>query len=266
MFDAHVHIQDPRYSGILDGVIERAKEAQITGLCCCGTAPADWQRVGDVAQRYTCGAMIIVPAYGVHPWYVEELDDTWRERLDAFLDADPVAAAGEIGLDGLRREISRELQKKIFVCQMELAAVHHRPVVLHGARAWGELTAALAPYAGRVPAIVAHGFSGSAEIMRTLLDMGAYLSFAGSVCNPQASSVREAAAQVPLGQLLIETDSPDIFPTGGAPAATDTRNRPLNQPSNLQYICSTVASLRRVPSEIIADITASNARTAFLSG
>ena len=264
MFDAHVHIQDSRYAGLLDGVLERARDERITGLCCCGTAPADWQSVREVARRYTCSEMIIVPAYGVHPWYVGGVDAAWSDTLASYLDEEPVAAVGEVGLDGIRKQISRGLQCQVLKYQLEMAVVHNRPVILHGARAWGDLVDALKPYAGKIPAIVAHGFSGSPEIMKSLVDMGVYLSFAGSVCNPASVHVREAAAQVPDGQLLIETDSPDIFPAGGTPAAVDARNRPLNQPSNLKYICSAVASLRHVSAEVIADITASNARSAFL--
>ena len=264
MFDAHTHLQDIRLKKILDRVLQRARADQITGLCCCGTSPADWHAVQDICEHHTTVALVIVAGFGVHPWYVEALPDDWKFALEHFLENNPVASIGEIGLDGIRKDVSRELQRECFRYQLELAVVHHRPVVLHGARAWGDLTETLKPYADKIPALIAHGFSGSVEIMRSLINMGAYLSFAGSVCNPSAVKARAAAAQVPLGQLLIETDAPDIFPAGGTPAALDTHNRPLNQPSNLKYVCNTVAALRGVESDVIADITASNARTAFL--
>lgn len=264
MFDAHAHLQDSRYAGLLTGVLERALDEHVTGICCCGTAPSDWQGVKDVGTAYGSAALIIVPSYGVHPWYVECLPQNWAESLEMYLDEDPVAAVGEIGIDGIRKDVSREFQREIFKYQLELAVVHHRPVVLHGARAWGELVDNLKPYASRIPSIVVHGFSGSSEILRCFVELGAYISLAGSVCNPKAVKVREAAALVPDGQLLIETDAPDLFPNGGAPAAMDAKNRPLNQPSNLTLICKEVAILRHVSAEVIADITASNSRMAFL--
>lgn len=264
MFDAHVHLQDSRYDGLLAEVLERAHDEHVTGVCCCGTSPSDWQAVQDVQLHRGNATLIIVPAFGVHPWYVEELQEGWTEQLEEFLDENPVAAIGEIGLDGIRKDVSRDLQKTILKYQIELAVVHNRPVVLHGARAWGDLVELIKPYAADIPSIIAHGFSGSPEIMRSFVEMGAYISFAGSLCNPKAVKVREAAANVPDGQLLIETDSPDLFPKGGSPAALDAKNRPLNQPSNLKYICDEVATLRHVSSDVIADITASNTRTAFL--
>jgi len=264
MFDAHAHLQDPRFKGTLASVLKRALEAQVTGICCCATAPADWQAVKLVEAEHSSAQLVIIPAYGVHPWYVEDLYSDWLELLEYYLELNPVAPLGEIGLDGIRKSVSRELQRSVLTIQLEMAARLQRPVILHGARAWGELADIVKPFAGRLPAIIVHGFSGSAEIMNRFVEMGAYLSIAGSVCNPHAFKVRGAAVQIPDGQLLIETDAPDLFPEGGTPAAMDEKNRPLNQPSNLKLICDEVADLRHVTSDEIADITASNARMAFL--
>ncbi len=263
MFDAHTHMHDPRFDAVREQVMRRAVADQITGLCCCGTAPSDWAAVRNVCERYNSLNLVISAGYGVHPWYVENLPDDWICTLEEALENNPVAVIGEIGLDGIRKSVPRERQAALLRRQLELAAAHHRPVILHGARAWGELVAVMQGYADKIPAVIAHGFSGSAEIMRTLIDMGFYLSFAGSVCNVKAAKVRAAAALVPLGQLLVETDSPDIFPAGGTPAAVDERNRPVNQPSNLKFVCNTVAELRQVSADVIADVTASNARTAL---
>lgn len=264
MFDAHAHLQDSRFTGLLPGVLKAALDAQVTGICCCGTAPSDWRAVTDVSSQSSSAELVIIPSFGVHPWYVEDLPDDWMSRLEELIDSNPVAAVGEIGLDGLHKEIPRELQVEVLKVQLDLAAAYSCPVVLHGARAWGDLVAVLKPCADRIPSIIAHGFSGSVDIMNRFVEMGAYLSFAGSVCNPRSKKVREAAALTPDGQLLIETDSPDIFPDGGMPAAMDHKNRPVNQPCNLKQVCESVAELRHVSPDVIADITASNARCAFL--
>lgn len=264
MFDSHAHLQDSRFDGILSDVLEHAVKEDVTGICCCGTSPADWHSVREVQDQSDQSRLVVIPAFGVHPWHVGDLKDGWLDKLAEYLDQNPVAVVGEIGLDGIRKDVSRELQKKILTSQLELAVSHSRAVVLHGARAWGDLIAAVKPHAAELPAIVAHGFSGSAEILKGLLSLGAYVSFAGSVCNPKAARARAAAALVPGEKLLIETDAPDLFPNGGAPAAMDAENRPLNQPSNLKLIRDQVAELRNLSSDLIADMTASNARGAFL--
>lgn len=262
MFDAHAHLQSPLLSGVLTRVIDDAARVGVTGVCCCATMPDDWPAVAELARARL--PFVLVPAFGVHPWYVQGLSDDWDEQLVGLLDAHPVAAVGEIGLDGLRDEVPAALQEEVFLRQLDIAEALHRPVILHGARVWGRLTERIKPYARRLPAVVVHGFSGSAEILKQLLNLGAYVSFAGSVCNPRAAKVRAAVRDIPDSQMLIETDTPDIFPQGGAPAATGTDGKPLNQPANLRYVLEEVARLRNTTPEAVSDITGANARRALL--
>lgn len=262
MFDAHTHLQDPRLTEALDEVIRRAAEVGVTGVCCCGTTPDDW-----AATRRLAGSplpFVLIPAFGVHPWYVRFLPADWFETLEAVLDAHPAAALGEIGLDGVLDDIPMEIQEKVLRRQLELAERLHRPVVLHGARAWGRLVDLLKPCARRLPGFVAHGFGGSAEILKQILNMGGYVSFAGSVCNPRAEKIRAAAREIPDSQILVETDTPDLFPMGGVPAAVDAKGKPLNQPSNLTRVLEEVAALRGISPDALSDLTGANARRLFL--
>jgi len=262
MFDAHIHLQDPRLTDVFDEVVRQAAQAGVTGACCCGTTPDDWEAVHRLAQAPL--PFVLVPAFGVHPWYVRHLPVRWFEALEAYLDKNPVAVIGEIGLDGVLDDVPIELQEKVFVRQLAFAESVRRPVVLHGARAWGRLVEVLRPYARKLPGFVAHGFGGSAEIMKQILNMGGYVSFAGSVCNPKAEKIRAAARDIPDSQLLIETDTPDLFPAGGRPAAIGANGKPLNQPANLACVLSEVAALRNTTPEALSDLTGANARRVLL--
>lgn len=262
MFDAHTHLQDPRLEGVFDEVVRRAALAQVTGVCCCGSAPDDWEATERVARMPL--PFVVVPAFGVHPWYVRSLPPDWLETLEAFLDRNPVAVIGEVGLDGIRDDIPVDLQEQVLVRQLEFAEQVRRPVVLHGARAWGRLVELLKPRARRLPGFVVHGFGGSAEILKQILTLGGYVSFAGSVCNPKAEKIRAAAREIPESQLLVETDTPDIFPQGGTPAAIGSNGKPLNQPSNLTLVLEEVAALRGMTPEALSDVTGANARRVFL--
>jgi TatD DNase family protein len=262
MFDAHTHLQDPRLSNVFDDVVLQAAQAGVTGVCCCGTTPDDWAATHRLAQLPL--PFVLVPAFGVHPWYVRHLPANWFETLEAYLDKNPVAAIGEIGLDGVLDDVPIALQAKVFVRQLQFAERVRRPVVLHGARVWGRLIEELKPYARRLPGFVAHGFGGSAEILKQILSMGGYVSFAGSVCNPKAEKIRAAAREIPDSQLLIETDTPDLFPTGGRPAAIGANGKPLNQPANLACVLNEVAALRNTTPEALSDLTGANARRFFL--
>jgi len=262
VFDAHAHLQSPSLSGVLARVIDDAVGAGVTGVCCCATMPDDWEAVAVLANARL--PFVLVPAFGVHPWYVQGLPGDWPERLTALLDAHPVAAVGEIGLDGLRDNVPADLQDEVFLRQLGIAERLRRPVILHGARVWGRLTERLKPFARRLPGVVVHGFSGSAEILKQFLNLGAYVSFAGSVCNPNATKVRAAARDIPDSQMLIETDTPDLFPEGGVPAATGANGKPLNQPANLRRVLEEIARLRNTTPEAISDLTGANARRVLL--
>jgi TatD DNase family protein len=262
MFDAHAHLQDMRLRSTQDAWVEAAARAQITGVCSCGTQPDDWLETAAVAQQSL--PFIIVPGFGVHPWYVQSLPDNWKEKLALFFDQYPTAVVGEIGLDGIRDNIPAEAQEPIFRWQLEFAARIHRPVVLHGARAWGRLVEMLKPYAHDIPGFVAHSFGGSAEILKEILKMGGYVSFSGTVCNANATKVRLAATETPASHLLVETDAPDLFPFGGTSIGNDTTNKPVNHPANLPLILREVAALRGIPPEELSDITGANARRLFL--
>ena len=262
MFDAHTHLQDPRLNDVFDDVVKHAARAGITGVCCCGTTPDDWPATRRLTQIPL--PFVLVPAFGVHPWYVRHLPGDWFETLESYLDKNPVAVVGEIGLDGVLDDVPVELQEKAFVAQLQLAERVRRPVVLHGARAWGRLVEVLKPYARKLPGFVAHGFGGSAEILKQILNMGGYVSFAGSVCNPKAEKIRAAAREIPDSQLLIETDAPDLFPKGGLPAAVGANGKPLNQPANLVCVLNEVAVLRNTTPEALSDLTGANARRVFL--
>lgn len=247
---------------MLDEVIRQAAHVGVTGVCCCGTTPDDWEATHRLAQRPL--PFVVVPAFGVHPWYVRYLPANWLETLEAYLDKNPVAVIGEIGLDGVLDDVPMVLQEKVFTRQLAYAEQARRPVVLHGARAWGRLVELLKPRVRHLPGFVAHGFGGSAEILKQLLAMGGYVSVAGSVCNPKAEKIRAAAREIPDSQILIETDAPDQFPPGGCVAVIGAKGKPLNQPANLVRVLNEVAALRGVPPEVLADLTGANARRVLL--
>jgi TatD DNase family protein len=270
MYDVHLHLQDERFATCRTAVLRAAVAAGITGGCCCGCAPRDWPDVADLAAAGApaLAGFRLLPAFGVHPWYAGELPADWLTRLEELLVHHPGAPLGEIGLDGLREHPPRAEQRRVLTLQLELAARLRRPVVLHGARAWGELLETLRPMASRLPGLVAHAFGGSADIQRGFLALGGHLSFAGTVCNPAARNVRAAALATPAEQLLIETDAPDLLPHTAEPPAEPPASDPaipagINHPARLVTIAATLAALRGIPVAELATHTTNNARQLF---
>jgi len=144
---------------------------------------------------------------GVHPWEANEIDlATELAKIRTQLIAEPQVGVGEIGLDRLKdREISAKM-REVFEAQLWLAAEFARPVVLHGAKCWGQVVAAAAKVADQVPAFLFHGFSRSDGLIPDIVKLGGSMSVGPAVLNDHALNYRALVKKVPLERLLIETD------------------------------------------------------------
>jgi len=146
---------------------------------------------------------------GVHPWdadIVARAPSPWLASMRTRLAADPKLGVGEIGLDRLHdREISA-VMREVFEAQLALAAEFHRPVVLHGAKCWGQVVKACAPYRGQIPAFLFHGFSRSDGLLTDIVALNGFISVGPAVMNDHAVNYRELVKKIPLERLLVETD------------------------------------------------------------
>ena len=144
---------------------------------------------------------------GVHPWAAEtEQAECVASRIRDAAIADATAGIGEIGLDRLRTRIATPAQHALFETQLRIAAELHRPVVLHGAKCWGEVVKAAKPFAKDIPAFLFHGFSRSAGLVPEIVAMNGFLSVGKAILNDHALNYRKLVAGLPLHRLLIETD------------------------------------------------------------
>lgn len=148
---------------------------------------------------------------GIHPWDAGSVDlATELVRFRSMLATDPSLGVGEIGLDRLRDKTITPVQREVFAAQLELAAEMGRPVVLHGAKCWGEVMKAIRPYAGRIPAFLFHGFSRSDGLLPDIVAVNGFVGVGKAVLNDHAVNYRELVKKIPLGRLLIETDGEDL--------------------------------------------------------
>ena len=167
--------------------------------------------------------------FGIHPWQAADIPaDGLAARLEAVREAvrlDPAAGVGEIGLDRLRTKSVPDAQREAFAAQLVIAAAFGRPVVLHGAKCWGEVVKACRPHAGRIPAFLFHGFSRSAGLLPDIVALNGFVSVGPAVCNDHAVNYRELVKEIPLDRLLVETAA-DVSapPAPDAPAAPGARD------------------------------------------
>ena len=148
--------------------------------------------------------------YGMHPWEAARSlcpDGECATKLRAALAADVHAGVGEIGLDRLKEKTISPAQRTAFAAQLEVAAEFGRPVVLHGAKCWGEVVAACRPYEGRIPAFLFHGFSRSGGLLPEIVALNGFVGVGAALLNDHAVNYRALVREMPIERVLVETDA-----------------------------------------------------------
>lgn len=247
LFDAHCHLQDPRFGGDQDGVLERAGKAGVTHAVCCGTAEGDWPGVVALGRRHPS----VVPMLGVHPWRAGEVREGWLDRLRA-LALEHRVGIGECGLDFARQGADPQRQTAVLRGHLRLARDLDRPLAFHCVKAWGPFLDLLReeglPRAGGL----VHAYSGSAETALELQHLGLHLSFSAAIARPGNAKAAKALRAVRPERLLLESDAPDQGPLPG-----------LNEPALLSVTLEAAARLLGEPPEALAARTHANAISLF---
>jgi TatD DNase family protein len=173
-----------------------------------------------------------------------------------------VIAWGEIGLDYYYDHSLRETQKQVFIRQMQLAASAKLPIVIHcrpsegSDNAWDDCLGLIhEQWAAKGLGGVLHCFTGTWPQAKRALDMGFLVSFAGNVTFPKAQQIRDAALEVPIDRMLIETDSPFLAPV--------PHRGKRNEPAFVVETARKLGELRGLTAEEVGQQTTQNFRRFF---
>ena len=253
IFDAHNHLQDARLAGKLE-VIAELEALPVTRAVVNGTRPEDWPLVNDLARKYKW----VIPSYGLHPWYVNQPCEKWREQLELLLRGQ-AAAVGEIGLDRWIEDFDSAKQEEAFVWQLRLAAELGRPVTIHCLKAFGRLLEIV--QSEKLPTgFLLHSYGGPAEMVQQFAEVGGYFSISGYFAQERKERQREVFMQVPLDRILVETDAPDM----ALPAERDRYHLKvanegiINHPANIIEVYKFAAELYGIPLEEFATLVEQN--------
>ena len=247
--DSHAHLDDGRFESDLAAVMERATEAGIAATVIPATDAASWARIRDLCRTYPQAH----PAYGLHPMFLTEHALAHVDALSSWLDTHDAVAVGEIGLDFHVQGVDHDLQRQVFVRQLDVARAHKLPVIVHARGALEEVVQTLRR-AGGVYGVV-HSFSGSEQQAQQLWDLGFCLGIGGPVTYERAQRLRRIVTRMPLRHLLLESDAPD------QPDASHRGQR--NEPARVAGILCCIAGLRGEPEAEIAAATTANAQRLF---
>ncbi len=227
MIDSHTHLDacEPPDAELVGA----AEAAGVTRMLTVGTDPESARAALAAAERFPS----VYAAIGCHPNNAQQLDEALLRELAAH---PRCVAIGETGLDYYRDRAPRELQRRAFEAQIELAREVRKPLVIH-TRAAGEDTISLLQERAGGLAVILHCFSMPEHLARCL-EAGWWISFAGNVTYPKAVELAAAAALVPPERLLVETDAPYLAPQS-------RRGKP-NEPAAVVETARFVAALRGV--------------------
>ena len=205
IFDTHAHYLREDFGEELDGLLERLPHMGVERVRAVGCDLESSREEIALAKRYG----YIRAAAGIHPEHAAELPENWEEQLEEMLRDESVCALGEIGLDHHYPEPPKDIQKEVFVKQLESAKRLDMPVIIHSRDAAGDTMEILKQFK---PRGVLHCFSGSAETAREAVSLGLYIGFTGVLTFKNAKKAVAACEAVPLDRLLLETDCPYMAP------------------------------------------------------
>ena len=257
LIDSHCHIDSAEYDVDRAEVVRRARESGLehmvlVGLWREGEGVASARRAVDVAAT---DRKLFSPTVCVHPHDAAAVSAQGLAEIDALC-ADPsVVAVGETGLDYHYDHSPRDVQQSMFRHFIRLAKTLDKPLVIHTREAEADTYRCLDEEGVSKAGAVIHCFTGDRAAAREYLARGLYISFSGISTFKTAEELREAAKLVPIDRLLVETDAPYLAPI--------PHRGKRNEPAWVARTVETLAAVKGVSPETLAEATADNARRFF---
>lgn len=257
--DTHCHLDFHVFDEDRDQVVERAREAGVRWIVDPGIDIESSRAAVKLAEKYP----EVYAAVGIHPNSAQSWDRDSLNNLTELTTHPKVVAIGEIGLDYYRDHAPHELQKEVFLQQLELAADKGLPVIIHNRQATADVLDAIAGWCSRLKqnhrlngsAGVLHSYSGDNQTAQRVKEWDFYIGINGPVTFTNARSLQQTVASIEMEQILIETDAPFLTP------------HPLrgkrNEPALVRKVCEKIASLHGITLEAAAKLTTANAKRLF---
>ncbi len=253
IFESHAHYDDRRFDTDREELLTSMQEQGIETVINVGSDLEGVKKTLALAGQYG----FVYGAIGIHPSEISDLDEETYEWLREQCIHPKVVAIGEIGLDYYweKEDEVKRSQRYWFCRQMELAREQGLPVIIHSRdSAEDTLKIVQGIHGEQIPGVV-HCFSYSPEMAEEYIKMGYYIGIGGVVTYKNARKLKETAARIPLGHILLETDCPYLSP--------EPERGKRNTSMNLKYVAKEIARLRGISYEEVVEATRENARRLF---
>ena len=250
IFDTHAHYDDKRFNSDRDQLLESMAKEGVGLITNVGSTVKTWDKIIDLTRKYP----FVYGTIGIHPSITEELTQENLKRLRTYLDHEKVVAVGEIGLDYYWDKEHQELQKEMFIRQLNVAREYGLPAVIHSREAAAD-TFTIVREHGKDVTCMLHCFSYSAQQAREVVKEGHYIGVCGVVTFANGKKLKEVVKEIPLGSILLETDAPYLSP--------EPKRGKRNDSSNLTYVATEIAKIKGIQAEEVIKQTYENGKRFF---
>lgn len=212
IIDSHAHLDMPQFDSDRREVIQRAQDTGVELILSIGTGNPEGfsvEKTLDLVESHG----FIYAGLGIHPHDARLANNDYWERFEQWARHPKVLLWGEIGLDYYYDHSPREVQKEVFLRQLQMARHHNLPVAIHCRDAWPDMLDILRRERNDIErGGILHSFTGNRAVAEECAAMGFLISFSGIVTFNNAEALRDAARGLRLDQILVETDSPYLAP------------------------------------------------------
>lgn len=251
LFDTHVHLNDKKYEEDLVEVIIRAQDEGVSKMLVVGYDARTNKLAIELADKYD----FIYAAVGWHPVDAIYLTDELFAQLEEQVNHPKVVAIGECGLDYHWDTSPHDVQKEVFIRQIRLAQQINKPLIIHTRESINDTLDILKTYQADQVGGVMHCYSGSVEMAREFIKLNFKISLAGPVTFTNGRKPQSVAKEIPLENLLIETDAPYLTP--------HPNRGKRNEPLYVSLVAKKIAELKETTYEEVCEQTMKNACKLF---
>jgi len=249
LIDTHAHIDmlsNPELG------IKEAREAGVKEIIIPSASEDSFEKILELCDKFED----IYATLGVHPEDCEKFSDSTAKKIIDLAKHPRVVGIGEIGLDYHYTKENKEIQKRVFNTQLEIAKILNLPVVIHDREAHQDVLEILK--AQDMKNVLLHCYSGSVEFMRECEKLGYKIALGGVVTFKNAKEPKNVAAEVNIENLMLETDCPYLAPHPFRGSE--------NSPKFIGFVAKEIANLRNISYDSVVQATSKNARKFFRLG
>lgn len=250
-FDSHAHYDDEKFDQDREEILNQIYQEGIKHVLTAGYSLEGSKQAIHLAEKYK----YIYASCGISPNDLEEYQEKDIQTIKEWAKHPKVVAIGEIGLDYYWSKENKELQKEIFIKQIEVANQVGLPIIIHTREAVADTIDILKNQVNAIKHGVFHCCPLNPELIKEALKLGFYISFAGPITFKNAKHAEEAIQLVPNEKILIETDSPYLAPE----PYRGTRNDSIK----MKETAKKVAQVKGISLEEVAILTSQNAKKLF---